>query len=230
MGSGPLRSLGDRWVDDGHYSHLFQRLRTSPGDPESLLVAALLHSDGTVELRQWFVLPNGTTTESSPGNYTIRVLDAVGQILAEVSLPIDFMMYVEPLGVQPTDTVPLVVILPYPETAGMVEIVREGQVLTSISSPTKLLHDVMDAIPDFGFIRNPSQQRNALHAKVAAIENMINAGATRGALEKLVHDLMIRIQFWLVDGYVKVEPIQMEKQEVLTVIEGMIERIGNLGN
>jgi hypothetical protein len=229
MGNGPLRTIETRWVDTPDYEHLFRKFRTIPNDPEILVVTALLHSDGSVELRPWFFLQNGEASESLPGNYAVRVLDSAGQILAEVSLPVDFTMLVEPVGIRNTDTVPLLVTVPYPGTAAMVEIVANGQVLTAVSSTTKVLHDAIDAIPDFGFDQTPDQRRQALHHMIDAIEQMLAVGNNTGALRALVNDVRPNIERWLVDGYAKTQPVQLEKSEVLAVVDAMIERVGNFG-
>lgn len=229
MGNGPLRSIDTWWIDNADYVHLFQQFRTAPTDPEVVLVAALLHSDGTVTFRPWYFLPSGTADQSVPGNYAVRVLDNAGQTLAELTLPISFTIHVEPLGIQPTDTVPLLVAIPYGNTAATIEIMREGQVLTTVSTTSKLLQDAIDAIPDFGFIMAPSQRRNALHNKVNAIEHMLTVGNTMGAQQALVSDVRPTVERWLVDGYIKTQPVQLEKNEVLAVIDAMIERVGQLG-
>src|SRR5205814_1481545 len=105
-----------------------------------------------------------------------------------VSLPVEFVMNVEPFGVLPSDAVPLLVALPYSTSAATVQITREGQVLTEVSPGSKLLRDAINAIPDFGFRKLPKERRNALQKSVNAIQNMIEAGAPQGAAEKLEHE------------------------------------------
>ncbi len=76
---------------------------------------------------------------------------------------------------------------------------------------------------------NPSQWRNALHNKVDALAHMLAVGNTEGAIQKLVNEVRPTVERWLVNGYVKTQPTQLEKSELLAVIDAMIERVRNLG-
>jgi len=221
--------LVSRWVDKNHYVQLFQK-RTSSSDPEVLLVTAVLHADGTLDLRSWYDIPNGQITKSMPGEYTVRMLDGTRQTLAEISVPVSFTVEVEPFGVQPIDVVPLVITIPYPTTAATVEILRGGQVLTRVSPISKTLADAIEAIPDFGLVKNADQRRTALRNEVEAIAQMLSVGANKSAYQAVFHDLRPAVQSWLLDNYVKTAPDQLEKNEVLFVIDGALERILNLGN
>jgi len=233
MGGSDWHTVHGVWVDTADFINLFQQFRNNPTDPEVILMSALLHSDGTVDLQPWYFLPNGVLDESIEsiisGNYAVRVVDVTGQILSEVTLPVEFIMHIDPLGIQPTDIVPLLVSIPYFETAERVEIVSGGQVLSSTLLSTKLLRDAINAIPDFGFVNLHTERRIALLNKVDAIENMIQVGATKGEISKITQDLKPKIEAWIVDGYVKTQPTQLEKAEVLTLIDKMVIQIMNLG-
>ena len=80
MGRMPFETLDGNWIDGDHYRQLFQRFLTDPSDPEALLITAVLHSDGTVDLEPWTFLPAATVTESTAGNYLVRLLDALGNL------------------------------------------------------------------------------------------------------------------------------------------------------
>jgi len=222
-----LESLS-RWVDAPHYTQLFANLPTK--DPEVLLLTALLHKDGTVDLGPLYDIPNGLATEALPGDYAVRVLNASGQILAQTTFPVSFTMQAEPHGAQPVDVVPLVITVPYSKTAAAIEILRTGQILTRVSPISKTLADAIEAIPDFGFVRDPEELRAALLNKAKAIDKMLSVGANNGAYHAIFHDLRPKIQLWLVDGYTKTAPDQLEKSEVLFVIDGVLNRILNLQN
>ncbi len=173
-------------------------------------------------------MPAAVQTESLPGDYAVQVLDASGRLLSEITLPLNFRIQVEPVGPRPTDTVPLLVTIPYTDSAVRVEIVRSGQLLISVTSSAKVLSDAIKAIPDFGFVKNPEQRRDALLNKTQAIEEMAARGGTRGELQKLKNDLRKQVEDWLISGYTKRTPVQLEKNEVLNVIDKMIVRLETL--
>jgi hypothetical protein len=221
MGSGDNHSAFlDRWVDPGHYVQLQNELRVSP-DPEVILVTGFLHSSGGFEARPWYFRPDGFVTESKPGDGIIRVRTANGTILAEVTFPVSFTQHVEPLGVQPAEVVPLFITVPFPRGAVSVEILHKNQLINLASPTIKLLHDAIEAIPDFGFSTLASQRRRTLHARVNAIESPKAGQGMLGALNAL------RIAFvdWLRSDYVKTVPTQLTKDEVLRLVDAIIERM-----
>src|SRR5262249_23775266 len=152
-------SIDAFWIDDAHYNELFQEFLTFHDDPATIVVAALLHSNGTVDLRPWYFIANGTVSPSAPGSYAVRVLDTNGYTLTESTLPVSFTVHVKPLGIRPTNRAPLVVAVPYDKAAATVEILHEGQIITRVSVTTKLLHDAVASIPDAGFREEPAEHR-----------------------------------------------------------------------
>jgi len=82
----------------------------------------------------------------------------------------------------------------------------------------------VDSIPDYGFINNPEQLREALHNKIDAVENMLTAGNFNGALEKLEHDIKPTMEKRLKD-YTTETPLQLTKQQTLHLIDQIIWRI-----
>jgi len=85
--------------------------------------------------------------------------------------------------------------------------------------------NAINAIPDFGFPRNGNQLRKALLNDVAVLQKMIETGAGKGALQMLTRDFRPKVQRWILDGYVKETPVQLEKPEVLAVIDKVIEQV-----
>ena len=213
----------DRWIDAGHYVQLQHELRAFP-DPELLLVTGLLHSSGRLELQPWYFRPEGRITQSRPGDGVVRVRDASGQILAEVTFPISFTAFVEPFGAQPTDIVPLFIKVPYPDGATSIEILHANQVLARVSPAIKLLHDAINAIPGSGFNQTPTQLRQALHNRVGAIERMLAEGAMVGGQHALIA-LRSTLVEWLREGYMTVVPTELTKNEILRVVDEVIEHI-----
>jgi hypothetical protein len=90
------------------------------------------------------------------------------------------------------------------------------------------LRDAIVAVPDFGFVMNPSQRRTALLNKIDAITQMLAVGNAKGAEQKLLNDVRPAIVNWLINDYKKTQPTQLEKNEVLAVVDAMILRIRNM--
>jgi len=49
--------------------------------------------------------------------------------------------------------------------------------------------------------------------------HILAVGDTRDANQKLVEDVRPTVENWLVEDYTKTQPVQLEKQEVLAVID-----------
>jgi hypothetical protein len=229
MGTNDIGPIA-RWIDNRHYEHLFRNRLVVPDDPQVMLVAGVIHRDGRVDLRPTYFLPNGLATESQAGDYGVRVIDGRGQTLTEIAMPVEFIMHVDPGGIQEVDAVPFLVTIPYPDTAAKIEIVGpQGVVLAKISASTQVLIDAIKAVPDFGFRDLPSQRRRALLDKAIGIDRAVAAGGTRGAVQNLVYDFRQNVWAWLSDGYSKTEPVQLQKEEVLALIDAMAIRLANLG-
>ncbi len=228
MGNSPSHTIDTRWVEDNDYNILFRALRVDKKDPAMMVVTGMLHLDGTVELRPWYFMSNGTVDSSAPGDYAVRVLDSTGHLLSETTVPVEFVVYTQPLGARSTDKVPLVVSVPYGTTAATIQILRQGKVVVSVATTTKVLHDAIDAVPDIGFDKNPPDRRQALHDKINELESLLSKKKYRDAQDKLRNDIIPHLESWLV-GYVKIDPLQMEKTEVIAVADAMMARVANFG-
>ena len=99
--------------------------------------------------------------------------------------------------------------------------------MIEINPNSKLLHDAVDSIPDYGFINNPDQLRNALHNKIEAVEKMIGKDNLKGAVNKLEFDIKDKFVKWLIDDYQKENPEQLSKVEVIELIQAIIKRLSN---
>jgi hypothetical protein len=213
------------WVDNQHYTFLFGK--TSNGsDPPLLLITAFLHKDGSVELQPWYALPDGLATESMPGNYMIRSVDVTGQTVSELSMPVEFVLHADPVGVFPRDTVPLIVTIPYLPRASSIAILNNGQVVGQVQIASKLLADAVMSIPDGGFTMNASQRRGALLNKIAAFDTQLATQAIRGASNNLQNDIRKSLQDWLLDGYAVPSPLQYTKIEILSLVDDLLMRLG----
>ena len=133
-----------------------------------------------------------------PDNASLLVLDWGGRVIDSVNFSVWFIVFVESLGAVEMDPAPFAFLAPFPPDAAKI-FIRYGDTTVEFNPLTKLLHDAVDSIPDYGFINNPEQRRKALHNKIDAVENMLTAGNFKGALEKLKHDIKPTIEKWLKD-------------------------------
>lgn len=113
--------------------------------------------------------------------------------------------------------------IPYPKEVFKVRILNGARVMAELNPNTKLLHDAVDLIPDYGFINNPEQKRKALHEKIEAVEKMLDVGDIKGAIQKLKHNIRDKIEKWLVDY--EPEPLQLSKDQILILIDEIIWRL-----
>jgi hypothetical protein len=215
------------WVDQPHFARFFNALKTNPGDPELLTVSAVLHADGSIDPQPSYVVAAGIPTPSAPGDYTVSVLDASGQILSSVSVTARFELNVEPIGPQPTDEVPLFVTVPYTPTAATITVLRNSQTVLRFNIASKLLVDAVASIPDDGFEKNATERRNSLLEKIGALDAQLAAGALNGALEKLRNDIRGHLDEWLIDGYLVSSPLEYTKVEVISLVDELIGRLAN---
>jgi hypothetical protein len=185
----------------------------------------MLWKDGRFDLRPSYYVPEGSPTESEEGNCQIRVLDAFGQVVSQLSFPVEFAIRVEPIGEFPTDSVPIVVKLGFPIDAEFVEIVKDGQTITTVNILNKLLVDAVNAIPINAFVRDNTGRWKALTNKASAIEKQLKSGDIMGACQRLRHDLKKHVENWLKDGCQKATPLEMTKEELLLLIDKLIMRL-----
>lgn len=61
--------------------------------------------------------------------------------------------------------------------------------MKELNPNTKLLHDAVDSIPEYGFKNNPEQRKKVLHNKIKAVEKMLEVNNTKGAVKKLEKDI-----------------------------------------
>src|SRR5262249_47364123 len=163
------------------------------------LVAGLLMSDGTFQDAASYYLPNGTLSASQEGNFSVNVLDSSGNILSQTTNQVDFEAYLNPIGRVSTDSVPVVISVPFSMTAANVELVFNDSVVSSYSPNASALITAIQSIPDQGFEKNPTQMRNALLNKAQAFKNALAARSNQGARNMLENDIRKSVSDWVLD-------------------------------
>lgn len=214
----------DRWIRHSDYEYVFENeFATEPNDPEILLVSGFLHNDGTLELGPFYQLSEGVVDDPSAGDYAIQVLDFLGNELYALQFDAQFILLTHP-PVE-TDIAPFGFAIPFPGDAAIVQVSKNGVVLGEAHTTSKLLSDVVALIPDDGFLKNPSQRRNALLNKIEALDGQLAAGDLNGALGKLENDVRKHVDRWLLDEYLVSSPLEYTKSEILELIDELLERL-----
>ena len=216
------------WVGDNDYIDLFKKFRINEIDPDVLLVNGYIFSDGTIQLGKSYLVEQGSIDYIIPGDYSIQILDADEQVLANIPFYTSFDIYIDPLGVIETDVAGFAFAIPYPENTSKIRIQHNGETLIEIEPNTQLLHDAVDSIPDYGFVVRSAERRNALHNKINAVEKMIRKNNIWSATRKLEHDLKDKLEKWLVESYQKENPGQLSKDEVIRLVDEIIQRFSLL--
>jgi len=189
-----------------------------------LLMSGIIYKNGPISLKKFYLLKNRTPELPTPGSYSVVTLDWRGQTIDKIPFRVAFYILVEPYGPVETNVTGFSFTIPFPDNVSKILIQYNNTVLLEINPNTKLLHDAVDSIPDYGFIDNPGQRRRALHNEIDALEKMLEEGKIKGAIEKLKEDIRDKLVKWLVDYKVE-NPLQLTKDEVISLVDEIIYRL-----
>ncbi|MHC4258968.1 MAG: Ig-like domain-containing protein [Planctomycetota bacterium] len=214
------------WIEDKDYVDLFKIFRIDKTDPPNvLLMNGIIFKDGTVRMGKLYMLENGISDNITPGDYSVLILDAGGQILSDISFFTAFYAHFDFTGIVETDYAGFAFVISYPENASRIQIQHNGQTLTEFNPNCKLLHDAVDSIPEYGFVGNAEQRLKALHKKIDEIEAKIGNNEIQDAMNKLKFDVRDKLEKWLVDGYQPQNPLQLSKGEVIELVDNIVGRL-----
>ncbi|MEM2111895.1 MAG: hypothetical protein QXX08_08480, partial [Candidatus Bathyarchaeia archaeon] len=227
MGVEETPKIFDEWVSRVNFEHLFSHpeFLENPEDPEILIITGLIDSDGVVKLGVLERLIEGVPSVTQSSEYLLNLFDNQGQTLQTTPIYVDFVMERDPLHPIQLEIGVFMLTIPYPEKALFLEIVHKGEKLLELDITTTLLHHAVDAIPDFGFVKNPDQRRNALHNKINEINEKIQSGDIESAVNKLQFDVKPKLEMWLIDNYQPEDVFQYSKAEIISLVNEMIERL-----
>lgn len=227
MGTSPGANSFDRWASRNSFVQLFRKFRINKDDPEVLLISGLVSLDGDIELQPLYRLPSGVVDVVEPGDFNLQMLNASGNVVFEQSFGVATVAFSESFPAITLENSAFAFAVPYSgEVAEL--IITKGEEVLRVNVTTRLLHDALDHIPDFGFINNATQRRNALHNKVRALENQVSArGDLGGVIRKLKTDIKPTIMRWLIERYEVENPLQYSKEEILELVDRLIERTQN---
>jgi len=211
------------WICKECYENLFKEFRVNQTDPETLSIGGVISKDGSIQFLPSYISSNGMLDEGESGNYSAKVLNINNDTIYELPFDVRFQIHTTPGGIVDTDITPFALSLPYTPEIFRIEIKRGEEVIAELEPKSKLLRDAIDLIPDYGFVKNPEQHRNALHDKVNVVENMLRQRNTNGAVQKLEYDIKDKLEKWLFDEYQKEDLLQYSKKEILDLVNKIIQ-------
>ena len=157
----------EHWIGKNDYQALLaQNIVGNLSDPEVLLVSGTVDLNLNVVLAPMYRLPAGVVDEAPPGDMSIRVLDSEGNVVHEISFGVSFDVETTPTF--NAVSAPFAFAVPFTETAATIEVRLNGLVLNETIIASRLLRDAVLSVPDYGFIRNAEQRRNALLNQIEA--------------------------------------------------------------
>ncbi len=227
MGASKNETLDFHWIDNEDYMQLFRNFVSNKNDPEVLFMTGFIFKNGTIILGNWYSFPNGTIDTLPVGNYSIQTLNNLGNVITQTSLDVPFVLNFDPTGAVAMNGTAFAFSIPFPQNTTSVKITLYNTTLIVVEPNSKTLRDAINSIPDFGFINNPNQRRNALINKIDAVDNMLQVNNTFGAVQKLKFDIKDKIEKWIVE-YVPKTPSQLSKSYILDSVENTIKRLSLL--
>lgn len=192
-----------------------------------LLLSGLVHADGQIELGTFYWFEEGIVDDVEEGDLTLQLRDIHGQLVEELSFGVADTLLLDPFLPVRLDVGLFAFSIPYPDNIQNLHILRNDVPVIDIVVTTQLIHDAVDAIPDFGFTENPDQMRKALHNKVSEVDEKIRSGDIEGAVNKLQYDVRKHLEMWLVDDYQPENVLQYSKTGILALVDEMIERLAS---
>jgi len=211
------------WIDQSTYAAILPSVLILP-DPAILLITGRETRDGKIRVFTMDDMPFGVPSKPRPGDHFIDLLDDQGGVLSTTSVTAPFKMITDD-GTFDLEEQPITIKLVYPPETARIRWRIMDRVLHEMDPVPQTLRTAIEQLPDRAFVKNPSQRRTALLAKVDAFGTMLEKKAFQGALQKLRNDLRPRIEEWTVD-YVRDDGGQIERSALLSLldrVEGRVE-------
>ena len=219
-----FETFEDNWIDNGDYESLFKKFLVNESDPEILLISGVVSKDDSIELRNWYRLPEGTIDQSVVGDYTVQLLNASGGIVDEFPFDVSFVASARGSDALELDASGFVLAIPYHEKIVSLKILRSGKLIIEKDVTTKLLRDAINSIPTSGLDKNGEQRRSTLLNKVDVVEKMIKAGDLNSAHDKIKFDIRDKLVKWLID-YKTSSPFELSKTSIIELVDSLIKHL-----
>jgi hypothetical protein len=223
MGASDKKYEFAQWIDTDDFNQLFARRRINPADPEILLVTGSISKDGIAEFYKFYRIAEGVPDETQ-GNYELQVVDIKGDLLYSINFDASFYFF----GIEgELSEAPFAFAIPYPDQTITIRIIKDGNVLGQINSLGKLLDDMIESIPDAGFVDSPSTRRIELHSKVAQFISQLTMENVSEGINLVKTDLRPYFEKYLIDSYSVGSPLEYNKVQVLATIDNTTVRLSH---
>ena len=235
-GSEPNNPLAN-WIGTVSYSTIFQKLLQPADDPEVLLVAGILTSRGTFESSSLYQISKGTLSTTQPGNFVVNILGASGETISQLSEAVSFTANLNPIGRVSTDSIPIILSLPYASNADLVQLTLNSQPVATFTPSSQLLLNAVQAIADSSFVKDPARERRELLEKAQNIERTLGLCRQIDSVRnhdrddekdncrfqaiRLMIELREKIDQSLTDSTTK-GPTQLTRNEVLRTLDSVV--------
>lgn len=222
--------VGKTWVDNNHYEFFFNQLTQTSSDPEILLIGAIVHKNGKIDLLQWTHFDAGFPTPNlapeSPDDYIVQIADAVGGVVEQRRVSVTFPDIADPVTFSTTsvDISLISTAVPYPNNATSVSIIHRGRTIAMVNITSKLLSSAISSIPAQGFRSEPDEHRRGLLEEVGDIDQELREKDLKGAIGEL-RELKKKIEHQLVDDFQTQSPLEFNKGQILSLMDQQIQRL-----
>lgn len=201
------------------------------GSEEQALIEGVgrLANDDTTTFTRVFRTEGSPRSSIKGGAVTVTVLDATEDILDERTFPDQLQFHRladDPARSEGVDEDVFSFAVPFPEEAAAIEAELNGTV-TRLNPIERSIREAIARLPDAAFRRAPKGRRKALNNKLDELDEKMEAGEYRGALNKLEHDIRDKLEKWVQDEY-ETSALQPTKAELLTLVDEMIARLETL--
>lgn len=220
------RQPPDLWIDQPTYAEILPSVLLLP-DPAILLITGFETRAGEIQVRSMDELPAGRPSPTHPGDHFIDLLDDAGRVLSTTSVTAPFKGIVEGAGdydIIEFDRQSISIKLAYPPETARIRWRIHERVLHEMDPVPQTLRTAIELLPDRAFVKNPSQRRTAVLAKVDAFGTMLEKKAFEGALQKLRSDLRPRIEEWIAE-FVIDDAGQLNKAALLDLVDRVEARV-----
>lgn len=157
------------------------------------------------------------------GDVTVTVVDPDGNALHETTTT-NIQATGQAGGSRTIELAPFSV--PFEGDAAAIAVESGGRT-TTVEPVSGTLSETIAALPSEAFARNPDERRAALQSKVDAVGEQMDAGAYRGAANKLSQDIRDKVEKWLVKYDPEAANVP-DKQGVLDKVELLADHVSSL--
>jgi hypothetical protein len=225
MGASEMgRTQFDYWANPNRYTEWFRTATSTSIDPKVIYVSGMLFADGTFKLLESGISETGILTNDQQGDLRVQSVDGAGNILNSVTIASNYSVVAtqqddnfEDVD-EPSEVSPIAVAIPFNANAVSVELIRNGSKIVAVNLVQLTIREILEKIPNSGFVLNPSVARFILAYEAKGIQFLINKHRNLEAA-KAISLLEQELKNGIRDNYVIESPSQFTRTQVLSNLE-----------